>query len=88
VSRRAGLDAMEKRMMSCPCRKSNPGFPAPKPSLYLLSFTGSYVIYVIQMKVCTYRCVNQYIYMLTITNMETMQDVEAKADNVKQLQFY
>jgi hypothetical protein len=28
VSPRAGLDAVEKRKISCPCRESNPGRPA------------------------------------------------------------
>jgi hypothetical protein len=37
VGHRAGLDTVKKRKMSCPCRESNPGRPAPSPSLYRLS---------------------------------------------------
>jgi hypothetical protein len=34
VCPRAGLDAVEKRKISCPCRESNPGRPEHSPSLY------------------------------------------------------
>jgi hypothetical protein len=34
VGPRAGLDAVEKRRISCPCRESNPGSQARNPSLY------------------------------------------------------
>jgi hypothetical protein len=30
---RAGLSAVEKRKLSCPCRDLNPGSPAGSPSL-------------------------------------------------------
>jgi hypothetical protein len=43
VGPRAGLDAVEKRKTSRPCRESNPGSPARNPSLYLLSYPGSHV---------------------------------------------
>jgi hypothetical protein len=43
VGPRAGLDAMEKRKISFSCRRSNPGRPARSPSLYRLSYPGSYV---------------------------------------------
>jgi hypothetical protein len=38
LDRRLGLDAMEKRKISCPCRESNPSRPARNPSLYRLSY--------------------------------------------------
>jgi hypothetical protein len=44
VGPRAGLDAVEKRKISCPCRESNPGSCALSPSVYQLSYGGSYYI--------------------------------------------
>jgi hypothetical protein len=41
VGPKAGLDAVEKRKISCPCRESDPGRPAVSPSLYRLSYSGS-----------------------------------------------
>jgi hypothetical protein len=37
----AGLDVVEHRKFSCPCRESNPGRPAHNPSIYPLSYPGS-----------------------------------------------
>jgi hypothetical protein len=43
VGPRAGLDAVEKRKISCPCRGSNPGSPARSPSTYQARYPGSCV---------------------------------------------
>jgi hypothetical protein len=37
VGPRAGLDATEKKKMTCPCRESKPGSPARSNSLHRLS---------------------------------------------------
>jgi hypothetical protein len=37
---RAGMDAMEKKKISCPCRESIPDHPAHSLSLYRLSYPG------------------------------------------------
>jgi hypothetical protein len=37
---RAGLDAVEQRKISFPCRELNPGRPVHSPSLYQLSHSG------------------------------------------------
>jgi hypothetical protein len=37
----AGLDAVEKRKISCPCRESNPGHSASRPSLWRPSYPSS-----------------------------------------------
>jgi hypothetical protein len=42
VGPRACLEAVKKRKISCPCRESNPGRPAPSPSLSQLYYTGSF----------------------------------------------
>jgi hypothetical protein len=44
VDPRAGLDTVEKRKISCPCRKSKPGRPARSPSLYRLSYPSSFTL--------------------------------------------
>jgi hypothetical protein len=41
VSTRAGLNALEKRKITCPCWGSNPGRQTHSPSLYLLSYPGN-----------------------------------------------
>jgi hypothetical protein len=38
---RGSLDAAEKRKISCPYQKSNPGHPTCNPSLYQLSYPRS-----------------------------------------------
>jgi hypothetical protein len=42
VGPRTGLDGMVYSNISCLCRESNPGRPTPDPSLYRLSYPGSY----------------------------------------------
>jgi hypothetical protein len=42
VGPRAGLDAVEKRKISCPCQESNTGPLARSPSLYRLRYADSY----------------------------------------------
>jgi hypothetical protein len=42
VGPRAGLDTVEWREISCPCWESNPDRPFCSPSLYHLSYPGSY----------------------------------------------
>jgi hypothetical protein len=44
VGPRAGLDAVEKIKISCPCRESNPGSAARRSSLYRLNYPGSYYL--------------------------------------------
>jgi hypothetical protein len=51
VGPRAGPDTVEHRKISCPCPESNPGRSARSPSLYLLSYPGSYIIF------------NNYVYI-------------------------
>jgi hypothetical protein len=41
VGPRGGMDNVDKRKISWPCRKSNPGRPASNPSLYQLSYPDS-----------------------------------------------
>jgi hypothetical protein len=41
VVSKAGLDAVEKRKISCHCLESNPGRPARSLSLFQLSYLGS-----------------------------------------------
>jgi hypothetical protein len=44
VGPRAGLDAVERRIISCPCQKSNPGSSVVQPvvqSLYQMSYQVS-----------------------------------------------
>jgi hypothetical protein len=43
---RAVLDAVKLRTFSCPSGKSNPGRPALNPSLYPLSYPGSFLIFI------------------------------------------
>jgi hypothetical protein len=42
VGPRAGLEAVKKKKTSCHHPESNPGHPARSPSLYGLSYPGSY----------------------------------------------
>jgi hypothetical protein len=44
VGPRAGLDAVEERNISCPCRETNTGCSASSPSLYRESYPGSGVV--------------------------------------------
>jgi hypothetical protein len=45
VGHTAGLDLMEEREISFPCRKSKPGRPFRSLSLYRRSYPGSYYAY-------------------------------------------
>jgi hypothetical protein len=42
VGPRTGLDAVEKRKISCPCQESNPAHSTGSLSLYRLSYPGNY----------------------------------------------
>jgi hypothetical protein len=52
VGPRAGLAAVEKRKISCPCRESKPSCPDRNPSLYQPSYRGSYKYCVVSPFLC------------------------------------
>jgi hypothetical protein len=44
VRPRTGVDAVEKREISCPCRELNPYRPTRSPSLNQLNYSGSLTV--------------------------------------------
>jgi hypothetical protein len=58
LDRRLSLDAVEKRKI-VPCRESNPGYPARRPSLYPLSYPdSSSLAYILQISTISAAFIN------------------------------